>query len=236
MLVLFGLRYGMIFGHKVFCLVFCNRSNIHRFYITGLCQNCNLSSLHREAKKYADIVMFDFVDSYDNLTIKTLVTLDWAQRHYKSQYFFKVDDDVFVKLGVILKKIKKSINQEKIIMGYCITDGRPVRDKRNKWHLTRDMYSFNYFPPFCFGTDYVISKPAIKSILPYSGITPLTRLEDVSLGLLINKTGNVEVKHVPSWRGEHYRKIHCPLSITQHILTAENITSAWQKCREIHVV
>ena len=160
-------------------------------FLVGICTNCNQTDLYIEAQKYGDIVMFNFMDSSDNLTVKTLVTLDWAQRYYRSQYFFNVDDDMFVKLKLILIILKKCVQHDKVIIGDCNMKAPPDGKKTSKYYVTHEMYSPEYFPTFCDGTGYIISIPAIQSILPYSGTTPVTRLEDVSLGILAKRAGNV---------------------------------------------
>ena len=82
--------------------------------------------------------MFNFMDSSDNLTVKTLVTLDWAQRYYRSQYFFNVDDDMLVKLKIILIILKKCVQHDKVIIGDCNMKAPPDRKRpANIMLLTR---------------------------------------------------------------------------------------------------
>lgn len=50
-----------------------------------------------EAKQHGDLVVFEFADSYHNLTLKTALMLQWALRRCPHAGFvLKTDDDVLV--------------------------------------------------------------------------------------------------------------------------------------------
>ncbi len=50
-----------------------------------------------ESQLYGDLVQEDFMDTYDNLTLKTIMGFKWASSHCKNaEFVMKVDDDVVV--------------------------------------------------------------------------------------------------------------------------------------------
>lgn len=53
--------------------------------------------VHRESQRHRDIIQFDFKDSYQNLTLKTLCGMHWVRNHCKSPvWVLKSDVDVLV--------------------------------------------------------------------------------------------------------------------------------------------
>ena len=48
--------------------------------------NCSQRKLQEEAQLHDDIVVFDFLDTYVNLTIKTIVSLKWIFNVYKTYF------------------------------------------------------------------------------------------------------------------------------------------------------
>ena len=187
--------------------------------------------MQTEAEKYNDMVMFDFLDTYRNLTIKSLVTMDWAYNNINAAYYFKIDDDVFVKLKAIFQIIKENVHEEKILMGRCIFKDRPKRSPSNQYYVSTKMYAGEYYPPFCYG-GYIISRKSLEVILPLSDITPLITLEDVSMGILLKAAGNISMISITGWRGDYYTRAHCPSNPTYHPLTAQNIKTSWRLCKE----
>ena len=54
-------------------------------------------AIEAESARHGDIVQERFVDSYYNLTVKSLMVLKWAtQNCHGFSYVLKADDDVFV--------------------------------------------------------------------------------------------------------------------------------------------
>ncbi|KAG8227981.1 hypothetical protein J437_LFUL007532 [Ladona fulva] len=65
-----------------------------------------METVEKEAEKYNDIIMEDFIDSYDNLTYKTLFALKWATRNcFKATHLLKTDDDMLIIPENILRRL-----------------------------------------------------------------------------------------------------------------------------------
>jgi hypothetical protein len=59
-----------------------------------------------ENRKYGDIIQGDFIDLYENLTFKSLMSWRWIKYNcMKAQYFLKLDNDVFMNTRVVLDYI-----------------------------------------------------------------------------------------------------------------------------------
>ena len=169
----------------------------------GTSPQCDSAAIYKEAKLYNDIVMFNFLDTYLNLTIKTLVSLNWAANTYNTQVFIKSDDDVILNIYQIYHRLvslqeSDSTPVSRVIMGQCFTDAFPVRVPCHKFSVSQNIYPRDKFPVYCNGPNYVITRAAIFALLNQTHRTELS-LEDVSLGILAEKAGNVKMISVPHW-------------------------------------
>lgn len=90
------------------------------FFITGKSENETiLDGLENEKRLYDDLIVANFMDSYDNLTLKTMATLEWIDTYCnQSEFVLKTDDDMFINVPNLLKFIDRIevSNTEKIII------------------------------------------------------------------------------------------------------------------------
>lgn len=62
--------------------------------------------VEEEAAARGDILQAAFVDTYRNLTLKTLSGLNWADKHCRmARYILKTDDDVFVNVPELVSEL-----------------------------------------------------------------------------------------------------------------------------------
>ena len=192
----------------------------HLFSILGTCRNCNETALHEEAQLYDDLVVFDFWDTYPYLTIKTIVSLNWVFNVYKSNIYLKVDDDALFNVTDVYQTVLRYLHNNTGhigVLGYC-RSGLPVRrDLQHKWGVSKEAYSPPTYPRFCFGHSYALTRSAVSLLLKQTHNTPLIHLEDVSVGLLAQKAGNINLINIYNWLAEgnlmddnlqDYRKYH----------------------------
>ncbi|XP_071374465.1 beta-1,3-galactosyltransferase 2 [Centroberyx affinis] len=145
--------------------------------------------LERESRKHADIIQMDFQDSYHNLTIKTMMIMNWLATHCPSaSYAMKVDGDIFVNVFHLLGRLRGSPRRG-YITGSVIADGRPRRDSRSKWHLSEELYPEDGFPPYVSGAGYVFSADLAGRISRASRFVRMIPLEDVYVGLCLRVLG-----------------------------------------------
>ena len=166
--------------------------------------DCDSTLIYEEEKVHNDIVMFNFLDTYLNLTIKTLVSLNWAVNTYNTQMFIKNDDDVIFNVKIIYHRLVTSKPTgaliPRAIMGICFIGGVvPVRGCCDKFSISQSVYPRRKYPVYCGGGNYAITKTAVLTLLNHSLSTTLLSLEDVSLGFLAEKAGDVNVIKIPDW-------------------------------------
>ena len=151
-----------------------------------------LEMLHREQASHGDIVMLDqLVDSYQNLTNKTVQTMKWTARHVNFTYYMKCDDDSYPLLNTIVSELQERRQTGRFYWGhffvhfYVPTRGKNL-DKR--WFLT------NQYMPFAIGGAYILSGDLVHLIVGLEKCLQLYQNEDVSVGLWL-ASYQIERKH-----------------------------------------
>ncbi|XP_037633010.1 beta-1,3-galactosyltransferase 2 [Sebastes umbrosus] len=159
------------------------------FYV-GLPDGGQVSSsiqaeLEEESRTHGDIIQMNFQDSYQNLTIKTMMMMNWLATHCPdASYAMKVDADVFVNVFHLIRRLRRSPRQG-FITGSLISDGRPRRDGNSKWHVSEELYPEDSFPPYVSGAGYVFSADLAARISWASRFVRMIPLEDVYVGLCL---------------------------------------------------
>lgn len=149
-------------------------------------------TLLTENGRYGDIIQENFVDSFRNLTLKTVMAFKWASTMCsQAQFVFKADDDMFVNVKRVLNHTLKKYGPilQKGIGGKCWKDSKPIRHKSSKYYIPYTFYRKSTYPEFCSGTSYIGSMTVIKEIYRVSQNIPYFPLEDVYVGMCLKALG-----------------------------------------------
>ncbi|XP_068099322.1 beta-1,3-galactosyltransferase 2-like isoform X2 [Hyperolius riggenbachi] len=152
----------------------------------------NQQSLLTESQQYHDIIQQDYLDTYWNLTIKVLMGLHWASTYCpKATYIMKTDSDMFVNTEYLIKSVLKPDQppRKDFFTGYLMINASPIRNLDSKWYVTPEEYPELSYPPFCSGTGYVFSGDLPSKIVRISPNIRWLHLEDVYIGLCLNRLG-----------------------------------------------
>ncbi|XP_053181578.1 beta-1,3-galactosyltransferase 2 [Scomber japonicus] len=145
--------------------------------------------LEEESRKHADIIQINFEDSYKNLTIKTMMMMNWLATHCPNAFYaMKVDADIFVNVFYLIRRLRSSPRQD-YITGSLISDGKPRRESNSKWQVTEELYPEDSFPPYVSGAGYVFSADLAARISWASRFVRMIPLEDVYVGLCLHVLG-----------------------------------------------
>ncbi|XP_076105737.1 beta-1,3-galactosyltransferase 5-like [Mytilus galloprovincialis] len=166
-----------------------NTGNIRYVFLLG--ESPRTKELEKENFQTKDIILGSFKDAYNNLTFKTLMGFQWANKRCpNAQFVMKTDDDVYVHIPGLKKAIKENANAlQNAVGGRCQHIASPVRDKRSKWYVSFESYPEKTYPGYCSGTGYVTSLNVITKIVKISKSVPFFNLEDVFVALCIKKLG-----------------------------------------------
>ncbi|KAF4074295.1 hypothetical protein AMELA_G00237900 [Ameiurus melas] len=160
--------------------------------------------LQKESMAYRDIVQMNFLDSYNNLTIKTMMIMNWVASYCTSaKYAMKIDADIFLNVPYLVHYLQNKAKHN-YITGSVINDGQPRRNQDSKWYLSEELYPENIFPPYLAGAAYVFSVDLSMKILLASKFVPPIPIEDVYVGLCLHF---LSVQPEFAWKLLPYRKL-----------------------------
>ena len=101
-----------------------------------------LRALEAESDRTGDLAITDNVDTYQNLTLKTLAGLAWAtDKCPGAKFVLKADDDVFVQVPRLLALAKglgrplpgrEAGHQPALVVGNVASGWKPVRNPQSK--------------------------------------------------------------------------------------------------------
>ncbi|OCT67823.1 beta-1,3-galactosyltransferase 4 [Xenopus laevis] len=209
-------------------------SSVVTLFVLGLPQSQNdQAALFQEAKIHGDIIQAAFTDSYRNLTLKTLVGLSWmSQSCHGAKFLMKTDDDVFVNTFSMSRYLQGQHGP--LFLGRMHWNVYPDRNHDSRHYISTDVFTENYFPPYCSGTGYILSHEVVESLLQQTGKGPILSLEDAYVGILAWAAG-ISPKHSARLSGS-MRIPHngCCYStmFTSHGVTPKAMKEAWKMLSE----
>lgn len=141
-----------------------------------------------ESQMYRDIIQKNFTDTYYNLTLKTMMGIEWIHRFCsQSSFVMKTDTDVFVNVFYLTELLLRKKKTAGFFTGFLKLHEYPIRTRGSKWYVSREEYPGKTYPPFCSGTGYVLSSDVASQIYNISESVPFIKLEDVFIGLCLAK-------------------------------------------------
>ncbi|XP_065663700.1 beta-1,3-galactosyltransferase 1 isoform X2 [Hydra vulgaris] len=142
----------------------------------------------QEASLYSDILFIDILDTYRNLSYKTLNSLIWSSNYCRPNFLLKTDDDCYVNVVNILNFLKS----EPLLPLYT---GRvqwfmpPNRDNTSKFYISVNDYNAFLLPPYVSGGGILLSGDLIPRLVSASQQKKIIPNEDANLGILMNNIG-----------------------------------------------
>ncbi|KAK7486296.1 hypothetical protein BaRGS_00022466 [Batillaria attramentaria] len=169
-----------------------NTSRYRHVFLFGMTPDGALMErVREESRQFRDVLVSDFLDSYNNLTLKTLMGLRWAAtrcRHVR--FFMKVDDDVWVNTVALREMLaQKGELLDNRLIGMCRKGTKPERDPRSKWYVSVSYFPDETYPPFCGGPAYVGGMGVAARVVAVSKDIPFFFIEDVYLGFCLEALG-----------------------------------------------
>lgn len=216
-----------------------NTAQVRYAFLLGETKNIqNREAVSKENEEFHDIIKEDFIDTYTNLTYKTVMGFKWAAtKCAHARYVMKTDDDMYVNIPNLLKVLKGPVMKElnSSVIGACSIKASPIRDRNSKWFASLNSYPEKSYPGVCSGTGYVTSMHVVTAVYKISPNVPFFHLEDVYVSLCIKKLG-YKLKPIPGFHIDLQKMDPCVYQgdtmITSHRLTSDMLKSIWiQKCR-----
>jgi hypothetical protein len=141
-----------------------------RFFVGQAEDEHGTVSRAAEARQFGDLVVLPMMDTYENLTLKTMGMGVYTSKCGNGDFYVKADDDVFVypwRLRRRLEKVSYEMSMYQTSLGVYIgnfwVDSRPIRET---WHKNYEpRWKGEHFGPYAAGPFYVLSKGAVCVLL-----------------------------------------------------------------------
>ncbi|XP_066564121.1 beta-1,3-galactosyltransferase 2 [Amia ocellicauda] len=161
------------------------------------------AELERESQEHHDIIQKDFLDSYRNLTIKTMAILDWLASYCPgASYAMKIDTDMFLNVDYLVNKLLQPsalYPKKNYITGLVLENTAVHRNKDSKFYMPKEVFPSDIYPIYVSGVGYVFSIDLASKLLSASWLVEPVFLEDVYVGICLHELGIRPVR--PSEQG-----------------------------------
>ncbi|XP_016985868.1 beta-1,3-galactosyltransferase 1 [Drosophila rhopaloa] len=220
--------------------------------------------IHSEAEQYNDIIQENFVDSYNNLTLKSVMALKQISMSCSnsSAFFLKCDDDTFVNVPNLLHFLlggtiplyndtleyhdrsnymvtapQNRLNASSgVLYGHQFCNVVPVDDVSSKWYMPSYMFKPKVYPKYLSGAGYLMSIDVVQRLFEASRNTTLVYLEDLYITGLCAQRAKISRHHHPLISFAHSKQL-CAFkgSITQHQMKDDSMADAWNKVSDYSI-
>uniref|UniRef100_A0A8C6K357 Hexosyltransferase n=1 Tax=Melopsittacus undulatus TaxID=13146 RepID=A0A8C6K357_MELUD len=188
--------------------------------------NAAALSVEDESILYGDIIRQNFMDTYNNLTLKTIMAFRWITEFCSNtRFLMKTDTDVFINTANLIKFLLKLNSSENVFTGYPLINNFAYRGSYQKTYISYDEYPFRLYPPYCSGMGYILDgKLALRIYELMSHIKPI-KFEDVYVGICLNLL-NVNIS-IPEDNQQFFLyKIDFDICKYRHLIAVHGITSS----------
>lgn len=137
---------------------------------------------------YDDVIRVNFQDSYDNLTLKTISMLMWADDYCpKASFVLKIEDDVYLNVDRLLNYIEKLDPKERSIHGW-VESWKPNRNPKSQNYISYQQYQSDEAIKFAKSPAYLLPQQIIKELYEEALNYKYIQIEDVFItGIVRNK-------------------------------------------------
>ncbi|BFF94611.1 beta-1-3-galactosyltransferase 5-like [Drosophila madeirensis] len=211
---------------------YASRRDVGMAFVLGRTTNATLNeSLNQENYMYGDMIRGNFIDSYFNLTLKTLSMLEWADKHCpRVKYILKTDDDMFINVPRLLEFIEGK-KDARTIYGRLARKWKPIRSQISKSFVSQQQYGGAIYPPFTTGPAYLLTGDILHELYVHSLRTYYFHLEDVFITGFVAKRLMIRRVHAGYFRNRRIPFNPCNIrnSISVHMIKENEQYDLWRK-------
>ncbi|XP_029987492.1 beta-1,3-galactosyltransferase 5-like isoform X2 [Sphaeramia orbicularis] len=147
--------------------------------------------LRQENQQHHDLIQSDFKDTYRNLTIKTMMMLEWlAANCDQVSYVMKIDSDMLLHVNNLIKLLlDPKTAKENYMTGLVWWHSPVLRNPFNKFYMPWSVIAESEYPPYPLGMGYIMSLDLPRKILGVSHQIKPIYIEDAYLGMCLKRLG-----------------------------------------------
>ncbi|XP_043253253.1 beta-1,3-galactosyltransferase 5-like [Colletes gigas] len=212
---------------------FGQRSDISILFMLGVTLDPKVETiLRREQKTYNDVIRGQFLDSYSNLTLKTISTLEWVDSYCsKVKFLLKTDDDMFINVPRLQAFAARHAKDKNVIFGRLAKKWKPIRNKKSKYYVSRTQFKHAVFPDFTTGPAYLLSSDIVRKLYDAALDQTYLKLEDVFVtGIVADKLG-IKRTHANEFLNKKISYSACNIQrgISIHMVKYSEQFDLWKK-------
>ena len=194
-----------------------------------------------ESAQYGDIVMEDFIDSYNNMTYNAIGGLKWVTHFCPNvKYIIKSNEDIYFNIFRLITLLETEyINHSRFFLCLLCNGTTPifknthVAENCMEWCVpTNVLPGQRFFPPYCSGSAYVFTADIAAELYNASFYTPSWFIGDVYItGLLVQKVRNI--RHI-QWKegtyitaGPNRSFFSTDTNATRHVMVVHDKDLGW---------
>ncbi|KAM8752014.1 UDP-GlcNAc:betaGal beta-1,3-N-acetylglucosaminyltransferase 9 isoform X2 [Acanthopagrus latus] len=149
-----------------------------------------------ESETFRDILLWDFEDTFFNLTLKETHFLRWVNGSCPDvKFIFKGDADVYVNVENILEMLQGRKPDEDLFVGDIIINAKPIRRRSSKYYVPEFVYGVGLYPNYAGGGGFVMSGHTARRLSSACQQVELFPIDDVFLGMCLQLIGIKPTRH-----------------------------------------
>ncbi|XP_059815632.1 N-acetyllactosaminide beta-1,3-N-acetylglucosaminyltransferase 3-like [Hypanus sabinus] len=223
---------------------------IKRVFISGVSSDQNENRklnqlLAMENREHRDILQWDFLDTFYNLTLKQYKLLQWVSEFCPSaKFIFSADDDVFANTDNMVDYLLGMKVQQHLFMGRLIYGFGPKRQKSSKYYIPEILTTIKFYPPYISGAGILMSVYTAHIILHIAQDLELYSIDDVFFGMCLAKAGLAPHHHsgfrtagfsVPSTQDESFNPCYYRELLPVHRIRTSEMLLLWDAVHDANL-
>ncbi|CAH2098543.1 unnamed protein product [Euphydryas editha] len=208
------------------------RRDVALAFVLGAPPDALRPALDAEDALYGDLVVGRSVDSYSNLTLKTLSMLEWADTYCpRAPRLLKTDDDMFINVPRLLRFAAARANETRTVWGKVVRKSLPKRTTKSKYYVSPLQFPGKVFPDFATGPAYLLTADAVRPLLAAAPAERYLRLEDVFVTGVLAAKLRLRRQHAPEFYNKKVAAHPCAVQrgIAIHMVQYHEQFDLWRK-------
>ena len=141
-----------------------------------------------EAKKYGDIIIGDFPDTYRNITQKLMMAFKWAsEQNY--EYLLKTDDDVYINVPLLINWINEQSEPGRPLYAGVLYRADVIRDPSHRHFVSWNDLRQKRYPWYPKGALYILSSGVVRDMVEITNRVKMITVDDAYVGVLASYLG-----------------------------------------------